>query len=52
MTGYKDDNYTLLEVHCDLDLFLDLKIKMELNLPYIVTIDEGSSKSFSGLSKL
>ena len=42
-TGYKDDNYTLLEVHCDLDVpgFED---QDGIKLPYIVTIDEGSSK--------
>lgn len=28
--GYKNDNYTLLEIHCDLDL-PGLKMKMELN---------------------
>jgi hypothetical protein len=44
-TGYQED-YTLLEVHCDLDLegFED---DNGIKLPYIVTIDEGSQKILS-----
>ena len=44
--GYKNDNYTLLEIHCDLDLpgFED---EDGIKLPYIVTIDEGSQKILS-----
>ena len=44
-TGYIED-YTLLEVHCDLDLegFED---EDGIKLPYIVTIDEGSQKILS-----
>ena len=44
--GYKNDNYTLLEIHCDLDLpgFED---EDGIKLPYIVTIDEGSQQVLS-----
>jgi hypothetical protein len=44
--GYKNDNYTLLEIHCDLDLpgFED---EDGIKLPYIVTIDEGSQEVLS-----
>lgn len=45
-TGYKNDQYTLLEMHCDLDVpgFEDPD---EIKLPYIVTIDEGSGNILS-----
>jgi|TARA_A100001011_G_scaffold353467_1_gene395028 hypothetical protein len=45
-TSYSNDNYTLLEIHCELDLpgFED---QDGIKLPYIVTIDEGSQKVLS-----
>ena len=45
-SGYSNDNYTLLEIHCELDLpgFED---EDGIKLPYIVTIDEGSQKVLS-----
>ena len=45
-TAYSNDNYTLLEIHCDLDIpgFED---DNGIKLPYIVTIDEGSQKILS-----
>ena len=45
-TGYRDDQYTLLEMHVDLDVpgFEDPD---GIKLPYIVTIDEGSSNVLS-----
>ena len=45
-TSYSNDNYTLLEIHCELDLpgFED---EDGIKLPYIVTIDEGSQKVLS-----
>ena len=45
-SGYKNDQYTLLEIHCDLDLpgFEDPD---GIKLPYIVTIDEGSGNILS-----
>ena len=45
-TAYSNDNYTLLEIHCDLDIpgFED---DDGIKLPYIVTIDEGSQKILS-----
>jgi hypothetical protein len=50
--NYSDDVYTLLEVHVDLDLegFEDRDIQGEpsgVMLPYIVTIDQNSSKILS-----
>jgi hypothetical protein len=44
--GYKNDQYTLLEIHVDLDLpgFEDPD---GIKLPYIVTIDEGSGNVLS-----
>ena len=49
---YSDDTYTLLEMHVDLDLegFEDMTPEGEptgIQLPYIVTIDEGSGKILS-----
>jgi len=49
---YSDDTYTLLEMHIDLDLegFEDMTPEGEptgIQLPYIVTIDEGSGKILS-----
>ena len=49
---YMDDVYTLLEMHVDLDLegFEDMDMEGEptgIQLPYIVTIDEGSGKVLS-----
>ena len=45
-SSYKNDQYTLLEIHCDLDVpgFEDPD---EIKLPYIVTIDEGSGNILS-----
>ena len=45
-TAYSNDNYTLLEMHCELDIpgFEDPD---GIKLPYIVTIDEGSQKILS-----
>jgi hypothetical protein len=45
-TDYANDMYTLLEMHCDLDLpgFED---QTGVKLPYIVTVDEGSGKVLS-----
>jgi|TARA_R100001129_G_scaffold42816_1_gene29459 hypothetical protein len=45
-TAYSNDNYTLLEMHCELDIpgFEDSD---GIKLPYIVTIDEGSQKILS-----
>jgi|TARA_R110002020_G_scaffold121267_1_gene275767 hypothetical protein len=45
-SGYKNDQYTLLEIHVDLDLpgFED---RDGIKLPYIVTIDEGSGNVLS-----
>mgnify|MGYP003630251808 CR=1 FL=1 len=45
-SGYKNDTYTLLEMHCDLDVpgFEDPD---GIKLPYIVTIDEGSGNILS-----
>jgi len=45
-TGYEDDNYTLLEIHTDLDL-PGFENDTGIKLPYIVTIDEGSGKVLS-----
>lgn len=50
--SYTDDVYTLLEMHVDLDLdgFEDMDPEGEptgIQLPYIVTIDEGSSQVLS-----
>ena len=45
-TGYEDDNYTLLEIHTDLDL-PGFENDSCIKLPYIVTIDEGSGKVLS-----
>ena len=45
-TGYEDDNYTLLEIHTDLDL-PGFENDSGIKLPYIVTIDEGSGKVLS-----
>jgi hypothetical protein len=44
--SYSNDNYTLLEIHCELDIpgFEDPD---GIKLPYIVTIDEGSQKVLS-----
>ena len=45
-TGYRDDQYTLLEMHVDLDVpgFEDPD---GIKLPYIITIDEGSGNVLS-----
>ena len=45
-SSYSNDNYTLLEIHCELDIpgFEDPD---GIKLPYIVTIDEGSQKVLS-----
>ena len=45
-TAYSNDNYTLLEIHCDIDVpgFEDPD---GIKLPYIITIDEGSQKVLS-----
>ena len=52
--GEEDDNeYTLFEVHCDLDIpgFEDTDLQSGeptgIRLPYVVTIDEGSGKVLS-----
>ena len=50
--NYSDDSYTLLEVHVDLDLegFEDMDSQGQpsgIMLPYIVTIDQSSSKVLS-----
>jgi hypothetical protein len=50
--SYTDDVYTILEMHCDLDLegFEDMSPDGEptgIALPYIVTIDEGSGHVLS-----
>ena len=50
--SYSDDVYTLLEMHVDLDLegFEDMSPEGEptgIQLPYIVTIDEGSGQILS-----
>ena len=45
-SDYADDMYTLLEIHCNLDLpgFED---QSGVKLPYIVTVDEGSGRVLS-----
>jgi len=43
---YQNDNFTLLEVHCDLDL-PGFEEDNGVKLPYIVTVDEGSAKVLS-----
>jgi len=43
---YQNDNFTLLEVHCDLDL-PGFEEDNGVKLPYIVTLDEGSAKVLS-----
>ena len=45
-TNYEDDNYTLLEVHCDLDV-PGFESQNGVKLPYIVTMDEGSGRILS-----
>ena len=45
-TNYNNDNYTLLEIHCDLDL-PGFENQDGIKLPYIITIDEGSGKVLS-----
>ena len=45
-SGYKNDQYTLLEIHCDLDL-PSFEDPDGIKLPYIVTIDEGSGNILS-----
>ncbi len=44
--AYKDDQYTLLEMHVDLDIE-GFEHPDGIKLPYIVTIDEGSSEVLS-----
>ena len=44
--GYKNDQYTLLEIHVDLDL-PSFEDPDGIKLPYIVTIDEGSGNVLS-----
>jgi hypothetical protein len=44
--GYKNDQYTLLEIHVDLDL-PGFENEDGIKLPYIVTIDEGSGNVLS-----
>ena len=44
--SYKNDVYTLLEIHCDLDV-PGYENEDGIKLPYIVTIDEGSQKVLS-----
>ena len=45
-SAYKNDVYTLLEIHCDLDV-PGYENDDGIKLPYIVTIDEGSQKVLS-----
>ena len=45
-SSYKNDIYTLLEIHCDLDV-PGYENEDGIKLPYIVTIDEGSGKVLS-----
>ena len=45
-SSYSNDNYTLLEIHCDLDI-QGFEDPDGIKLPYIVTIDEGSQKILS-----
>ena len=45
-SSYKNDVYTLLEMHCDLDI-PGYENDDGIKLPYIVTIDEGSQKVLS-----
>ena len=45
-TNYNNDTYTLLEIHCDLDL-PGFENQDGIKLPYIITIDEGSGKVLS-----
>jgi len=45
-SAYKNDVYTLLEIHCDLDV-PGYENEDGIKLPYIVTIDEGSQKVLS-----
>ena len=42
-SSYSNDNYTLLEIHCELDI-QGFEDPDGIKLPYIVTIDEGSQK--------
>ena len=44
--GYADDEYTLLEVHANLDV-PGFEREDGIKVPYIVTIDEGSNKILS-----
>jgi hypothetical protein len=44
--SYKDDQYTLLEIHVDLDIE-GFEHPDGIKLPYIVTIDEGSGEVLS-----
>tara|TARA_Y100000004_G_scaffold71005_1_gene79845 strand:+ start:1971 stop:4358 length:2388 start_codon:yes stop_codon:yes gene_type:complete len=44
--GYSDDEYTLLEVHANLDI-PGFEREDGIKVPYIVTIDEGSGKILS-----
>ena len=45
-SAYKNDVYTLLEIHCDLDI-PGYENDDGIKLPYIVTIDEGSQQVLS-----
>ena len=45
-SSYSNDNYTLLERHCELDI-QGFEDPDGIKLPYIVTIDEGSQKILS-----
>jgi len=45
-SSYSNDNYTLLEIHCELDI-QGFEDPNGIKLPYIVTIDEGSQKILS-----
>ena len=45
-SAYKNDVYTLLEIHCDLDV-PGYENDDGIKLPYIVTIDEGSQQVLS-----
>ena len=45
-SSYSNDNYTLLEIHCELDI-QGFEDPDGIKLPYIVTIDEGSQKILS-----